>query len=191
VACWLWLGAGATTLQTATPSAFNYRVLCCCTHTCLIDPTINHALWIVIGCLHPTPADNPPILAGIQPAELHCNGATLSLACRVMEARHLLQSAHTRPLRCTVPYTLPHNILSVHLKTCVRQTGQITNGMQSVRTTPQDSFSSLTPAPIAPERPSQEEPVSGSTLWRPAAFEDFQKKTLKHMWFGTGIYPVW
>jgi len=35
-------------------------------------------LRIVTGCLRPTPADNLPILAGIQPAELRCNGATVS-----------------------------------------------------------------------------------------------------------------
>jgi len=39
-------------------------------HTRLIDPTTNDALRIVTGCLRPTPADNLPILAGIQPAAL-------------------------------------------------------------------------------------------------------------------------
>jgi len=42
----------------------------------------------------PTPADNLPIPAGIQPAELRCRGATLSLALRAMEPGHLLHSAH-------------------------------------------------------------------------------------------------
>jgi len=51
---------------------------------------------IVTGCLRPTPADNLPILAGIQPAELRRSGATLSLARRVMEPGHLLHSALTR-----------------------------------------------------------------------------------------------
>ena len=45
-------------------------VWCRSAHTRLIDPTINDALRIVTGCLRPTPADNLPILAGIQPAEL-------------------------------------------------------------------------------------------------------------------------
>ena len=49
------------------------------------------------GCLGPIPADNLPILAGIQPAELRCNGETLSLARRAMEPGHLLHSALTRP----------------------------------------------------------------------------------------------
>ena len=65
-------------------------------HTRLIDPTINDALQIVTGCLRPTPADKLPILAGIQPAELRCSGATLSLGRRAMEPRHLLHSALTR-----------------------------------------------------------------------------------------------
>ena len=59
-------------------------------HTRLIDPGINDALRIVTGCLRPTLVDNLPILAGIQPAELRCNGATLSLARHAMEFGHLL-----------------------------------------------------------------------------------------------------
>jgi len=50
----------------------------------LIDPVINDALRTVTGCLRPAPSGNLPILAGIQPAELRCKGATLSLA----ELRH-------------------------------------------------------------------------------------------------------
>jgi len=51
----------------------------------------------VTGCLRPTPAGNIPILAGIQPAELRRNGATLSLARRAMEPGYLLHSALTCP----------------------------------------------------------------------------------------------
>ena len=58
---------------------------------------MNEAVRIVTGCLHPTPADNLPILAGIQPAELRRKGATLSLARRAMDLRHLLSSAFTCP----------------------------------------------------------------------------------------------
>jgi len=50
----------------------------------------------VTGCLRPTPAENLPILAGIQPAELRRSGATLSLGRRAMEPGHLLHSALTR-----------------------------------------------------------------------------------------------
>ena len=55
---------------------------CRSAHTCLIHPANNDALRIVTGCLRPTPADNLPILAGIQPVELRRNEATLSLARR-------------------------------------------------------------------------------------------------------------
>jgi len=72
-------------------------VWCRSVHTRLIDPTINDALRIVTECLRPTPADNLPILAGIQPAELRRNEATLSLARRAMEPGHLLHSGVTRP----------------------------------------------------------------------------------------------
>jgi len=49
----------------------------------------------VTGCLRPTPADNLPTLADIQPAELRRKGATLSLARRAMKHEHLLNSART------------------------------------------------------------------------------------------------
>jgi len=65
-------------------------VWCRSAHTRLIDPAINDALRIVAGCLRPSPADNLPILTSIKPAELRRNGATLSLARRAMEPRHLL-----------------------------------------------------------------------------------------------------
>jgi len=52
-------------------------------------------LRIVTGCLRPTPADNLPILAAIQPSELSRKGATLSLARHAMEPGHLLHSALT------------------------------------------------------------------------------------------------
>jgi len=51
----------------------------------------------VTGCLRSTPADNLPILAAIQPAELHRIGTTLSLARRAMEPGHLLHSTLTCP----------------------------------------------------------------------------------------------
>jgi len=51
----------------------------------------------VTGCLRSTPADNLPILAGIQPAELRRRGATLSLGRRATEPGHLLHLALTRP----------------------------------------------------------------------------------------------
>jgi len=54
-------------------------------------------MQIVTGCLRPTPTDNLPILAGIQPTELHRIGATLSLARRAMEPGHLLHSTLTYP----------------------------------------------------------------------------------------------
>jgi len=97
-------GSGSTTLRIATSALVHSTaeycapVWCRSAHTHLIDPAINDALQIVTGCLRPTPVDNLPILAGIQPAELSCNGATLSLECRAMEPGHPLHSALTCPL---------------------------------------------------------------------------------------------
>jgi len=111
-------------------------VWCRSAHTHLIDPTINDALRIVTGCLRPTPADNLPILAGIQPAELCCSGATISLGRCAMEPGHLLHSPVHRVLlhgasnRDTHLYLL-HSNSSVYLTTTyVRRSG---------RTTTQDS----------------------------------------------------
>ena len=72
-------------------------VWCPSAHICLIGPTINDALQIVIGRLRPTPADNLPIHTGFQAAKLPRSGATLSLRGRAMEPGHLLHSALTRP----------------------------------------------------------------------------------------------
>jgi len=69
----------------------------------LIDPAINNALRFVTGSLRPTPADNLPILTGIQPAELHRNGATLSQARRAMDLTHLLHSVLTCLSSADVP----------------------------------------------------------------------------------------
>jgi len=158
--------AGATTLRTATialvhaTAEYCAPVWCRSAHTRLIDSTINDALRIVTGCLRPTPADNLPILAGIQPAELRRKGATLSVARRAMDLdicstqrspvhRVQMQGASNRDIHL---YS-PHNNSSVYLTTAtyVRRSGQIINGTRSGRTTPQDSaFSSLTPAPTLP-----------------------------------------
>jgi len=72
-------------------------VWCRSAHTSLIYSAINDALRIVTGCLRPEPADNLPILTGIQPAELRRRGATLSLAHPALKPWHLLHSAFTRP----------------------------------------------------------------------------------------------
>jgi len=84
-------GASARTLRTASlalghsTTEYCAPAWCCSAHTRLVDPAINDAFRIVPGCMLPTPADNLPILAGIQPAELRRIGATLSLARRAME----------------------------------------------------------------------------------------------------------
>ena len=98
-------GAGATILRTATlalvhsTAEYCAPVWCRSAHTRLTDPVMNDALRTATGCLRPTPADNLPTLAGIQPAELRSNGATLSLARRATEPGHSLHSAVTCPPR--------------------------------------------------------------------------------------------
>ena len=89
---------GGTMLRTATLALVDSTtewcapVWCRSAHTRLIDPAINDALRVVTGCLRSAPADNLPILAGIQPAELRHKRATLSLARHSMAPGHLLHS---------------------------------------------------------------------------------------------------
>ena len=90
-------GAGAKTLRIATLSLLYSAaescvpVWCRSAHTRLIDSVLNDALRIVTGCLHPTPTNHLPVLSGIQPAELHRMGATLSLAyCGFLDPNHTL-----------------------------------------------------------------------------------------------------
>ena len=94
-------GSSNALLRAQQHSCYCAPVWCRSAHTRLIDPSINDALRIVTGCLRPTPADNLPILAGIQPAELRRRGAILSLGRRAMEPGHLLHSALTGPSGAT------------------------------------------------------------------------------------------
>jgi len=88
-------GVGATTLRTATlalvhsTAEYCAPVWCHSAPTRLFDPVINDALRAVTGCLRPTPANNLPIIAAIQPAELRGNGTTLSSVCSAVEPGHL------------------------------------------------------------------------------------------------------
>ena len=64
-------------------------------HADQVGTAIDGVLRIVTGCLRPTPLDNLPILAGIQPAKLRRETATLSLARRALEPTHLLHQTFT------------------------------------------------------------------------------------------------
>jgi len=167
-------------------------VWCRSAHTRLIDPAINDALRIVTGCLRPIPADNLPILAFIQLAELRRRGATLSLGRRAMEPGHLLRSALTRPsgaaarlLNSRHPFVLDaQRLMLTTTTTYVRRSGRTINGTRSGRTTPQDSTLQFkTPVHTLPEWPSQEEPGSGSTAYAPVSDVSAPACT-------SGVWPV-
>ena len=90
-------GAGAKTLRMSalylvySTAKYCAPVWCRSTHTRLIDSILNDALHIVTGFLRPTPTEDLPVLAGIQPAELRQLGATLSLANRAIhDLNHVL-----------------------------------------------------------------------------------------------------
>ena len=95
-------GPEAITLRTATRTLVHSTAeyiapaWCRSAHSRLLVLVIHDALQTVNGCLRPTLADNLPVLAGIQPAELRHKQATLSLAGRAMGSGHLL---HSPPIR--------------------------------------------------------------------------------------------
>ena len=79
---------------------FNYRNLFVwyhSAHTRLIDRPINDALRLVTGCLRPTPTADLYALAGIQPSELRPKRATLSLARRAQDPKHMLHERLLSP----------------------------------------------------------------------------------------------
>ena len=88
--------ANAAVLQTAALALVYFTakycapVWCRSVHTHIIDMAINDTLRVVTGCLCPTPLDNLPIFAGIQPAELLQRQAMLSLSYRALVPGHLL-----------------------------------------------------------------------------------------------------
>ena len=84
-------GAGVKILRISALSLvystaeYSGPVWCRSTHTHLIDSILNDALHIVTGCLRPTPTEDLPALANIQPSELRRLGAT---PCMVNRAIH-------------------------------------------------------------------------------------------------------
>jgi len=104
-----------------------------------------HALSLFLVIL---PADNFPILAGIQPAELRRNGATLSPARHAMEPGHLLHSALTRPSNADA-----RRLKSRHPFVPAAQQLIISSDNKNTRAA----------------RPSQEEPGSGSIASAPVS----------------------
>ena len=96
-------GAGAITLRTATlalvhsTAEYCAPVRCRSAHTRLIDRPINDALRLVTGCLRPTATDDLYTLACVQPSELRRKGATLSLARRAQDPKHMLHERLLSP----------------------------------------------------------------------------------------------
>jgi len=148
-ACWLRLGCWSNNSASSHPShsPFNHRVL----HACLVPqcsypphrPRHQRRLANCDWMPASYPCGQPSNLAGIQPAELRCNGATLSLARRAVEPGHLLHSALARPssadarrLKSRHPFVslTQHLISSSDNNNISAAQGWIINGMRSGRT---------------------------------------------------------
>ena len=93
------LGAGATTLRTATMAPVHSTAQYCLS-TCyysvqnrLINKLINDAFFIKTACLYLTPIDNLYVLAGILPIALRLKRAMLSLTRQVQRPEHILNES--------------------------------------------------------------------------------------------------
>ena len=109
-------GASATTLRISTQalvfSAAEYCAPAWCRspHVKKVDTVINNSLRTITGCLKPTPVSCLPVLAGIAPAGLRREAATLNLARKAQTHDwHILHNTtvDTRPpnrLKSRHPY---------------------------------------------------------------------------------------
>lgn len=89
-------GASPSTLRTSAlalvyaPAEYCAPTWSRSTHTKLLDVSLNCTLRTITGCLHPTPVAQLPVLAGIPPAELRRQAASVALARRALDPNHLL-----------------------------------------------------------------------------------------------------
>ena len=96
-------GTAAITLRTATLALLHSAAEYCAhvwrrsAHTRLIDRPINDALRLVTGCLRLAQIDDLYVLAGIQASELRRKRATLSLARRAQDPKHILHEKLLSP----------------------------------------------------------------------------------------------
>ena len=134
-------GVGAKTLRTAALSLiystaeYHAPAWCLSVYTHLINSVLNDALRIVTGCLRPTPTNNLPVFSGIQPIELHRQGATLSLDNRnSLDPGHTLHGQLTEPqaaskerLKSRRPFVLAARKLLHHLSELGIRAAQRTN----------------------------------------------------------------
>ena len=96
-------GASARTLRISTQAlVFSAAEYCApvwsrSPHVKKVDPVINNALRIITGCLKPTPVPYLSVLAGIAPASLRREAATLTLARKAHEHDwHILHETTTK-----------------------------------------------------------------------------------------------
>ena len=96
-------GASARTLRISTQAlVFSAAEYCApvwsrSPHVKKVDPVINNALRIITGCLKPTPVSYLPVLAGIPPASLRREAATLTLARKAQKHDwHILHETTTK-----------------------------------------------------------------------------------------------
>ena len=90
-----------TSTQALVFSAAEYcsPVRCRSSHTKKLDTTLNTALWTVSCCLHATPVNQLPILAGIAPPTLCHEAAVLALSRKATnDEDHLIHKTATEIL---------------------------------------------------------------------------------------------
>ena len=109
-------GASTPTLRTSTfalvyaPAEYCAPVWCRSSHTRHVDVGLNASLRTITGCLRPTPVDQLPVLAEIDPPAMMREAASLVLGRRVCQHDHLLHyvmdnSTHRKRLKSRRPLT--------------------------------------------------------------------------------------
>ena len=95
-------GASAATLRTSAlalvyaPAEYCAPAWSRSKNTKLLDVSINSTLRTITGCVQATPTELLPALAGIPPADLRQQAATLALAQRALEPNHILHHVINR-----------------------------------------------------------------------------------------------
>ena len=82
----------STTVLVSAPAEYCAPVWCQSTHTKTLDVPLNKAMWIVSGCIRPTPLNFLPPLSGIQPLSCRRKKLCKRLYHKADNTDHLLRN---------------------------------------------------------------------------------------------------
>ena len=103
ITCWTTEATGSINLRSCCKNPVHSNIGTCSLHCWILRPCVvpqqshspyrqahrRRTTYTVTGCLRSTPANNLPVLAGIEPVDLRRKRATIALARRAKESNHL------------------------------------------------------------------------------------------------------